>query len=100
MGSEQAMRSSTQNKPGCFSKTLFQLLKFRLVKKTTVYKKRVATKVSNFDMKVVVQQEVFWFQIPMYDHVPVAIVHSRYNLLEKPASLILLQLKEKKLNIY
>jgi len=52
----------------------------------------INTEICNLDIEVFVEKQIFWFQISMHNHVPVTIVNSGNNLLEKPSCSRLLQL--------
>ena len=53
----------------------------------------VLTKICDFDVEVLVQEEVFWLEIPVHDVVPVAVVHAGDDLLEEPPGVRFLQLQ-------
>lgn len=54
------------------------------------------TKISYLCIHVCIQQHVLWLQVPVHHHVPVAVIHCREDLLEKAASLCLLDLREQR----
>jgi len=44
-------------------------------------------------VSIVVEKQIFWLQVSMDDHVPVAVVNSGDDLLEEAARLVLFQLR-------
>lgn len=54
------------------------------------------TKISYLCIHVCIQQHVLWLQVPVHHHVPVAVIHSREDLLEKAPSFCLLDLREER----
>jgi len=52
------------------------------------------TKVGNFDVKVFVEKKILGLEVSVDDHVAMAIIHSRNDLLEKPTCFRLFQLPE------
>lgn len=51
------------------------------------------TKIGYLCIHVCVQQHVLWFQVSVDNHVSVAIIHCRENLLEKASSFCLFNLQ-------
>lgn len=50
------------------------------------------TKICNLDMQIGIQQEIFWFQISVHNHVTMAVVNTRDDLLKEAPGFMLLQL--------
>jgi len=50
------------------------------------------TKVGNFDIEVFVEKKILGLEVPVDNHVTMAIIHSRDDLLEKPTCFRLFQL--------
>lgn len=53
------------------------------------------TKIRNFGIHMCIKQYVFRFQVSMDYHMPVAIVHTRKDLLEKTSTLLFIKLRER-----
>lgn len=49
------------------------------------------TKISNFHMHIVIEQQIFRLQISMHNHMTMTIVDARYNLLEETAGFVFQQ---------
>lgn len=52
------------------------------------------TEVCNLGIHVRIEQHIFWLEVSMHHHVPVAVVDRRNNLLEQPPALLLIQLSK------
>lgn len=51
------------------------------------------TEIRNFDVQMLIEQQVFGLKVSMNHHVTVTVVHAGYDLLEKSPRLVFFQLK-------
>jgi len=70
--------------------TITIMNRFKMTKMDDV--QRNHTKIGNLDIKVFVEKQIFWLQISVHNHVPMTVVNSGNNLLEKPPCSRFLQL--------